>query len=338
MARGEQITRQWRILRFLEQSRQGLRARELHQRLDEAVSERTLYRDLQDLQDAGFPLIKDDDDRWRCPAPGGGSDPGGHSVPIHTSELLAVLLSEELLAPMRSAEVTDALSSLRSKITALLSPSGRAYAEELKGHLIATFVGPGDYRDNPIVRDVEDAIARQHRVEITYWSRSRADAGSDAGAASQRTVDPYLLWIADARLYLVGWCHLRDAVRTFSVDRIRAIAILDQSFDPDPGFDARAFTGSGLGAWSGERRRVELEFTPAVAHLAHERRYHATQTVTERPDGSARVMMHVAGLPHVAAWVASFGGQIIVRSPQPLIEMVREVHVSGLAAHGGGAE
>ena len=171
MARGNQITRQWRILRLLEGANKGLRAREIYERLDEQVSERTLFRDLQDLSTAGFPLYKEDDEHWRCLTVG----EGGYSIPIQTSELLALLLSEELLAPMRSAEVVTALASLREKITTLLTPAGQAYAEELKGHLIATFVGPGDYGDSDIVRTIEDAIARQHRVEIHYWSPKQPD-------------------------------------------------------------------------------------------------------------------------------------------------------------------
>ena len=234
-----------------------------------------------------------------------------------------------------------ALASLREKITALLNPVGRAYAEELKSHLIATFVGPGDYGDSDIVRSLEDAIARQHRVQIEYWSPRRIsdEPNTELGcrpmveSTTSRKVDPYLVWYADARLYVVGWCHLRSAVRTFSVDRIRSIDILDEDFEPDLGFDARAFTGSGLGAWSGERHRVELEFTASVAHLATERRYHPTQQVTDNGDGGVRVVMHVTGLPHVAAWVASFGSQIIVRAPARLIELVKQIHRSGLAAY-----
>ncbi|WP_428265540.1 helix-turn-helix transcriptional regulator [Haliangium sp.] len=321
MPRGNQIARQWRILRMLEASKTGLRAREIHARLGGEISERTVFRDLEHLQDAGFPVY-DDDGVWQVLTGG----EGGYTVPVDTSELLALLLSEELLAPMRSAEVVGALASLREKVAAMLSDVGRAYAEEIKDHMVATFVGPGDYADGTVVRAVEDAISRSQQVAISYWS--------PRGQLTERTVDPYLLWYADARLYLVGHCHLRGAVRTFLVDRIRHIEMLDQDFDVAADFDARAFTGSGLGAWSGECRRVELEFTPPVAHLAGERRFHPSQTVTTLADGGARVTMHVAGLPHVAAWVASFGGQVVARAPDDLVEMVRAVLRRGLAAHG----
>ncbi|MEM9489511.1 MAG: WYL domain-containing protein, partial [Myxococcota bacterium] len=251
------------------------------------------------------------------------------TIPIQVSELLALLVSEELLAPMRATEVAAALSRLRDKVAALLLPNGRAYAEELKQHLVATLVGPGDYGDpsdtDTALSTIENAIGCEHSVAMRYWSPK--------GPVTEREVDPYLLWYADGRLYLVGWCHLRNGVRTFSVDRIRAIEMLDRSFERDPGFDPHTFTGSGLGAWSGERQRVELEFSPPVAHLAHERRYHPTQQIVDEADGTARVTMFVAGLPHVAAWVASFGGQVRVRSPETLIDMVREIHRSGLAAH-----
>jgi predicted DNA-binding transcriptional regulator YafY len=371
MPRGNQIARQWRILRLLESTRTGLRAREIHDALGGGMSERTIFRDLQHLQEAGFPLFFEDESRWRVLTHG----EGGYSVPVAPSELLALLLSEELLAPMRSAEVVCALAGLRQKVAVMLSPKGRAYAAEIKDHLVATFVGPGDYADGTIVPAIEEAIQLEHSLRIGYWSpggiagersvdpenaedteqaaaRTRdeategqavcrdpedteQEAGGRRGAVTERRVDPYLLWYADARLYLVGHCHLRGAVRTFLVDRIRHIEILDESFDVEPSFDARKFTGSGMGAWSGESHRVELWFSPAVAHLAHERRFHPSQQVEIDADGGARVIMEVAGLPHVAAWVASFGGQIIARGPESLVQRIRDIHRNGLAAHGG---
>lgn len=320
MPRGNQIARQWRILRLLEGARDGLSARELHDQLDRQVSERTIFRDLQHLQDAGFPL-REHRGRW-CVLAG---HEGGYIVPVGPTELLALLFSEELLAPIRSAEVVCALSELREKVTAMLAPTARAYAAEIKQHLVATLAGPGDYGDSPAVRVIEDAIHREHCLRIRYWS--------PRGDITERRVDPYLLWYADGLLYLVGWCHLRDAVRTFLVDRMRQVEVLDEPFDVVEGFDARDFTGSGLGAWSGERHRVTLWFSPPVAHLAGERRYHPTQAVTAREDGGVLVTMHVAGLPHVAAWVASFGGQIVARAPDTLVTMVQELHRRGLAAH-----
>lgn len=323
MPRGNQIVRQWRILRMLEGTRTGLRVREIHEQLGGKMSERTIFRDLEHLQAAGFPVYLDEENRWRVLAAGG----AGRSIPVETTELLALLLSEELLAPMRSAEVVAALAGLRKKVEVMLGPTGRAYAEEIKGHLVATFVGPGDYAEGTIVPAIEDAIQREHRLRLRYWS--------PRGEVTERCVDPYVMWYADWRLYLVGHCHLRGNLRTFLVDRILDIEMLDEAFDVDPDFDARAFTGSGLGAWSGERHRVELWFSPPVAHLARERRFHSSQKVETDADGGARVIMEVAGLPHVAAWVASFGGQIIARKPEMLVQRIRDIHRNGLAAHGG---
>lgn len=320
MPRGNQIVRQWRILRLLESTRGGLRARELPALLGIRVSERTIFRDLEDLQEAGFPLVKNDDNLWSVPADG-----RGYNVPVTASELLALMLSEELLAPMRSAEIVGALAGLREKVAAMLSRGARAYAAELKDMLVATFAGPGDYADGTVVRAVEEAINKEQRLALRYWS--------PRGELTERRVDPYLLWYADARLYLVAHCHLRGALRTFLIDRIRDIELLEHSFEVDPSFDARAFTGSGLSTWTGERYRVELCFTPPVAHLAYERRFHPTQQVERQDDGSNLVTMHVAGLPHVAAWVASFGGQVVARAPAALVERVREVHQAGLRAH-----
>ena len=73
---------------------------------------------------------------------------------------------------------------------------------------------------------------------------------------------------------------------------------------------------------------------PAVAHLRSERRDHRVQELHPLPDGRCRVTSDAAGLPDLAAWVASFGGHLRALQPPELVEMVRGVHRAGLATHG----
>ena len=323
MGRGSQVARQWRILRLLEGSRSGLRAVDIRNELEKEVTERTVFRDLRHLQDAGFALIEDNG-RWRVLT----QSEGGYSVPVVPTELSALLLSKELLQPVRSSEIASALERLRQKVSAMLTPVGRRYVEELAGSLAATFTSPGDYNERGAeIRLLEEAIQKEHSLQLSYWSPK-----GTAGQQTEREVDPYALWFADGRLYLVGFCHLRRAHRKFLVDRIRAVEVLDKSFDRDPSFDAREYIGRGFSVWHGEDHEVLLLFRPEVAYLAEERRFHHTQQVRQQPDGAALLSMRVAGLPQLASWIAGYGGLIQVQAPGVLSEMVIELHRGGLAA------
>ena len=92
--RGRQIVRQWMILRALEASRTGLTVAAIHAQVEEECSLRTIYRDLEQLEQAGFPLL-DEDGRWRVLQTG----EGAWSIPFEPSHLLALAVGEELLAP-----------------------------------------------------------------------------------------------------------------------------------------------------------------------------------------------------------------------------------------------
>lgn len=63
--RNRQLVRTLKVLRELQTSRLGLRVEDLHARIDEPASRRTIYRDLDALQAAGFPLTRTEEGRWR---------------------------------------------------------------------------------------------------------------------------------------------------------------------------------------------------------------------------------------------------------------------------------
>jgi predicted DNA-binding transcriptional regulator YafY len=159
MARGNQLIRQWRLLRAIESSRLGRTATQLHREVADLGSPRTVYRDLEALQGAGFPLYQDDEGRWRLLGP----SEGGPAVPVQPTEMIALLLSEQVMEPLRGSELGEPLAHLRSKLEAMLGPKARAYVEQLRGGLLATVAAPGSYggRGDDLER-IKQGI-REHR-------------------------------------------------------------------------------------------------------------------------------------------------------------------------------
>src|SRR5512138_1202252 len=68
------------------------------------------------------------------------------------------------------------------------------------------------------LEEISRAVALKKRVHLTY-------EGAERRARTERDVDPYGLYQKAGAWYLVGWCHLRKAIRTFSLGRIRALAV-----------------------------------------------------------------------------------------------------------------
>ncbi len=304
---------------MLERTKAGISVAALRERVDDGSSERTIFRDIEQLQAAGFRLEKAEAG-WRAVD----ATEAGFSIPFRASEVMALLLSEDVLGALQSTELYDDLATIRERASALLHPEGLEYVKELRSRLVATFTAPPVERKIEI-RDIERAMREEQQIRIAY--------GRHGEDAVERVVDPHTLWFADGRLYLIGWCHLRDDFRTFLVDRIQSVELLDAEFEPRESFDSRSYVKAGFGGWSEAPQRVRLEFSPAVAHLPRERELHPSQELKDLGDGKIMVTMRVGGLPRIASWVAGFGGLVTVLAPRALHDMVKKIHADGLAAH-----
>lgn len=315
------MVRQWLILRALENSRgRGASVKDLHEALDRQCSLRTIYRDLENLQEVHFP-IAEDGGLYRILRGG----EGGWYIPLDPSELLALLLTEELLEPARGTFLFEPLAALRRRLSAVLTPEGRSYVAELKSRAVASVSNVTDTSTRRAqMRAVEEAIHNQRRLRLLY-------AKPNAPAAS-RVVDPYCVWYVSGRTYLIARCHKARDLRTFAVQRIEDAEVLDEGFEASSGFDPASFVRHGFGVFHGDEFDFVIEFRPDVAYLIRERRFHHTQQIEELDDGGVRLTMTCAGLPEIASWIAGFGGKARPLEPESLILAVRDLHREGLRA------
>jgi len=228
--RGTQLLRQWRLLRALEGARRGLTAAHLRDAIEAECSSRTVYRDLELLLEIGFP-ITNDSGKWRFLESGEGS----WVVPVNPTEVMALMLTEDLLAPAEGSWVAEPLLKLRARLSAMMTPTGRQYCAELRRSNVATVFGAGRYGSKRAeIESIHEAVEKQHRLRIRYRTPGKP--------TEARRIDPYCTWFASGRMYLVAFCHTAEDIRTFAVQRVETAQVLDESFDPDPAFDPAAFT------------------------------------------------------------------------------------------------
>jgi predicted DNA-binding transcriptional regulator YafY len=171
--------------------------------------------------------------------------------------------------------------------------------------------GLGEYA--PVLQTLRGALHQQKRLHLVYQSASRPEPGA-------REVDPYALAHSRGWWYLVGFCHQRQAVRAFRVDRIRAVAVLEAGFETPPGFDARQHLNLEA---AGAPVRVRLRFAPEAAHLALNNRP-AWETVESRPDGGVAATISVPDLMWAASLSLSYGPAVTVEEPDELRRLVAE--------------
>lgn len=149
------------------------------------------------------------------------------------------------------------------------------------------------------------------------------------------TVDPLRLSYAQGGIYLIAWVEEYQQVRTFSVERIRTLAVLDEHFELRP-LPTEPFADS-LGVHTGKPEEIEIEFDARVANFVSEREWHRSQEIEARADGSLLVRLTVCDDRPLRSWIHSFGPLARVVAPARLarevfqeIEDARELYMPRL--------
>jgi predicted DNA-binding transcriptional regulator YafY len=174
MPRGNQLARQWRLLQLLGRP-VGLPVDEAARHLECAV--RTLWRDLRVLEDAGFPIYDErgPDGRrgvWKVER---GFQDRLH-VPPSLAELVALLVSRDLLAPAGASPFGAAVTSVFGKIRALLTPQALDLIDRMRAAVGVRALGAklqlGAADHLPAI---QQALLGRRALRIRYYSMSRGE-------------------------------------------------------------------------------------------------------------------------------------------------------------------
>lgn len=312
--RGDQLARQWRVLRQIEGSPQGLTASEIASL--GGVSLRTAYRDLEALEYAGFPLYPDKADggqRWKF------VDTYRFDVPqpFTFTELLSLHLSRDLFKIFAGTVFHDSLATLLEKIKSTLPPRTLSWLDRMQAtfHMsMRPYKDYGKYRE--IINQVNRAADECRCIEMAY--RSLQGEGE-----TFRKFDPYRVWFFDGTIYLIGFCHLRGEVRTFVLDRIRVLRPTDETFEVPADFDLDDYMRHSFKVMKDRLCKVTVRISPAWSRYVGERIWHESQQARKCGDGSLELTFHVAGLDEIKQWVMGLGPEARVVSPEALKDMVR---------------
>jgi predicted DNA-binding transcriptional regulator YafY len=208
--------RLFEIIQFMRR-KELVRARELAESLE--VSERTIYRDVQDLITSGVPIEGEAGIGYVLRA--------GFDLPplmFKEQEIEALVLGARIVESWADPELATAASDVIAKVEAVIPERLRTYMAN------TALLAPQQHFMEPISFDMgqlRQALRNQLKVYFEYQT-----AG---GEASQRTVRPLSLAYFGPVWILAAWCELRDDFRTFRLDRIKAFAVRQDRFRGEPG-------------------------------------------------------------------------------------------------------
>ena len=315
MGRNAEVIRQWTILREIERARASGVTIDALATLCE-VTTRTIRRDLQALEEAGFPVYDDrshDDGRTRWTINGQAFK--GLFAGLTLSELCALYFSRTLLESLAGTPFRDELESAFDKLGSSLTPHMRQFLDQLP-RVIASKPDPlrrrsdDESRQQPIIARALEATLHHRQATLTYFSRS-------SGRTKAYLVYPYRMAYAQGGLYLLAHVPDYNEVRTFAVERIEEIALLEERFTPAEDLPNEAFPHS-LGVHSGPPERITLEFEPAVAAYVRAREWHQSQEWTDGEGGQLLLSLNVCIDQALRSWILSFGPFARVLAPESL--------------------
>ena len=278
---------------------------------------RTVYRDLEALQVAGFPIYNERVEGkhlWSL------LDTVIHHIPIpfNLTELMALYFSSDMMKVFRGTAFYDSLESLFQKVKTTLPPESKKFIKNVEQTL---HLGMKPYKQyskfKEIINRVNDAAINKKSIEIVYYTMSRKKE-------SKRKVDPYKIWFLNGTFYLIGHCHVRHEVRIFALDRIKMLHQTKDAFEIPEDFSFDDFIGPSFGVFQGEPINIKVWFSPDVAGYIKEKIWHESQEIEDLEDGSIIFEAEVAGTAEIKFWIMSWGSHALVLEPESLIDEIRE--------------
>jgi predicted DNA-binding transcriptional regulator YafY len=269
---------------------------------DLEVSERTAYRYILTLQTAGFPITYD-----RTKQSYIFSDNYSLGKPnLSVEETLALALSKNFLKNFGET-IGKSIDTIEKKLSLKETSVPKHIVIGLEG--IPPSVGTH-------LEAIHRAISEYKRIEIKYKTLYSEEE-------STRRVDPYFLFYQEEFWHLRGYCHLREDLRTFALDRIVSLKTLKECFLPQNISSEVELSGSFGSVLDGEPVEVLLRFSPEIKPYILRRQWHQSQKNRELQNGQLETTFHVNGIEGIKSWIYRWIPHVQIIAPQELRELTK---------------
>lgn len=229
-------------------------------------------------------------------------------------EAVAIYLGTSQVRQIWGKLYDDAAQGALAKLENVLPDEQRREIDWARRSLIATGMNRADPAElSPYLEILRESTREKLQVEMVYQ-------GSGEVEPSQRRVDPYTLVYRSGWWYLVAFCHLRQAMRTFRIDRIHSLEMKMQTFLLPDDFDVYAYLAKSFQDQPLVKARICFE--AHAVHLASG--LPGFESGQELSDGRLEVVLSAPDLEWLASLILSFTTWVTVLEPPELRHMVRD--------------
>jgi proteasome accessory factor B len=312
MPRSAEVIRQWTILRELEAARR-LTIDDMA-RLT-GVTTRTIRRDLEALQSAGFPLFDEAYEGRKYWTLERKAFKRLDATGFTLAELSALYFSRTLVECLAATPFQKDVRGAFEKLADALTPGMRQFLDRLP-LVIQAKAEPGAPAGAARSREIGqllDATLQHRRAVMRYHSFS-------SDREKEYTIEPSRVVFAQGALYVVAFVPEYGETRTFAVDRIKSLSVTEERFEPRE--NAEDTFAHSLGVHHGAPERIAIRFDPRIARYVRERVWHPSQEIREEPDGGVLLTLDVSNDFALRSWILSFGALARVLTPPTLAAQI----------------
>ena len=334
MARNEQLIRQHKLLQILERYRFGRTLSEIRDELVEelgltSLHTRSVRRDVEALQAAGFDVVSSETDRgrvWKL----GPRFKGSHKIAASATELMALSLGRDLMHPLAGTPFWLGIESFWNKIQESLPDGVWAHYTKYRKILHVLGMPAKSYEKHQgMLKTINRAILEHRVLEIEYQRLGQAHA-------AKRKIHPYGVAFYQSSLYVVADAEEaldeENPVRHLKLDRFRKATALDDWFKPRE-FNLEAHLQQSMGMFAGRKtRKFRIKISAYAAPWVEEDPWHPDQEIKRHKDGSITLTVEAAHDLEVIPRVLALGTEAELISPAASRKAIADT-VRGMAAH-----
>jgi predicted DNA-binding transcriptional regulator YafY len=273
------------------------------------TSKRTIYRDILALCEAGVPIVS---------VPGQGySLMKGYFLPplsFTTEEATMLLLGSDFMARNFDAQYRLAAESASRKIESVLPEILRNDVQYLQSNI--RFIGTTtNAQESEKLQLLRRALLDRNTIRFCYHTRHSGDVQN---VSHTREADPYGLAYLLNTWHLTAYCHMRQDIRNFRLDRMEDLELLPQIFTRPANFQ--------MGLYQEKQPRditVHALFDKEIARWVHEGRTYYVTAEEETPAGLL-VTLKIRHESEVMQWFLSWGSHVKILEPDSLRQRLAE--------------
>jgi len=296
------------ILNLL-RSRRNLNARMLAEEC--GVTERSIYRDIVSLSEANIPIYYDNGYKLAS---------GNFLPPLNFSfdEYHCLKLTLESTPLARTAKYRRLINQIRTKVDAGLSETVRRkkkFTPETTRIDIITSLA--EERGERFYGTIEEAI--------TSWKCLRLKYDSIQSGPTERVVEPYFIIFRGKAFYFVAYCRLRQGFRTFRIDRVLDVSILNETFTKRDDIDPEKYFEGSWEVFSGDPVEVVVKFRGTAARVVALGKHHPDETIEHIGDNEVLYKVVTRGIEEIQRWLLGFGADVEVIAPPQLRRNLQQI-------------